>query len=121
MPRRRLSKDQLARQRLLGAERARRYRERHAANVYALEATAAIAAVDAALVDALIAEHVRLRDATGDRDAALPLRGIVRLARERLMADGMAELDAHAAVRERLRTGALSLPGDPAPRLLAAA
>lgn len=124
MPRR-LTKEQLARRRRLGAERARRYRERHAAAVYGLEAAAALAAVDSALVDALISIHVTARAATGDRDAPLPLRDVVRAARERLMADGMAATDAHAAVHERLRAGALSLPGDagpaPAPSLLAAA
>lgn len=114
MPRR-LIKDQLARRRLLGAERARRYRERHAATMWGLEAAAALATIDAAIVDALIAEHIRIRAATGDRDPALPLRDVVRAARERLVADGMPELDAHAAVRERLRVGALSLPGDVAP------
>ncbi|MGU3284699.1 hypothetical protein [Methylobacterium mesophilicum] len=115
MPRRRLSKEKLVRQRALGAERARRYRERHAAAVWSLEATAALAAVDAALVDALISVHVDARAATGDRNAPLPLRDVVRVARERLMADGMVETEAHAAVRERLRAGALSLPADPAP------
>lgn len=114
MPRR-LTKDQISRRRALGRERARRYRERHAATVWGLEAAAALAAVDGALVDALIAVHVGARAATGDRDAPLPLRDVVRAARERLMADGMPELDAHAAVRERLRAGALSVPADPAP------
>jgi hypothetical protein len=122
---RRLTKDQLLHRRALGRERARRWRERHAASVYALEAVASVAAVDAALVDALIAEHVRLRDDTGDCDASLPLRGIVRVAKERLLAEGMVETEAHSAVRERLRAGALTLPVDagpaPAPSLSVAA
>lgn len=100
------------RRRAQGRERARRWRERHAATVYALEAAASVSAVDAAIVTALIEEHLRLRGETGDRDVALPLRGVIRLAREILTEDGMEAVDARVAVHARLQAGAQTLQGD---------
>lgn len=97
--------------RALGRERARRWRERHAAAVYALEAAAAVSAVDAAIVTALIEEHLRIRSETGERDVALPLRGVVRLARELLQEEGLDEADARVAVQARLKAGAETSQG----------
>lgn len=108
----RLTKDQLERRRASGRERARRWKEAHVAEFRGLQVIAEQAAIDRALVDALIVVHLERRDASGDRDAPVALRDVVRTARELLAGDGtMPELDAHSAIRVRLRVGALTLPG----------
>lgn len=94
-----------------GRERNKRWREARASRLATLEAEADVAAVDAAVVSALVRLHVEAREATGHRDPALPLVDVVRRTRERLQEDGMDPATAREAVRERLRLGA---PPDPA-------
>lgn len=101
-----------------GRERNRIWREARADRLVTLQAAADVAAIDAALVAALVDRHIEAREATGRRDPALPLVEVVRLARERLQAGGMDPGAAREAVRERLRIGA---PADPAGTVSAAA
>ena len=101
-----------------GRERNRIWREARADRLVTLQAAADVAAIDAALVAALVDRHIEAREATGRRDPALPLVEVIRLARERLQAGGMEPAVAREAVRERLRLGA---PPDPAAAISAAA
>ncbi|SFM15941.1 hypothetical protein [Methylobacterium pseudosasicola] len=101
-----------------GRARNKRWRDARAGRLSTLEAEADVAAVDAAVVRALVRLHVEAREATGRRDPALPLVEVIRLARERLQAGGMEPAVAREAVRERLRLGA---PPDPAASVAEAA
>lgn len=101
-----------------GRARNRRWREARADRLVTLQAAADVAAVDAAVVSALVRLHVEAREATGRRDPALPLVDVVRRVREHLQAGGMDPAAAREAVRERLRLGA---PPDPAVTASAAA
>lgn len=93
------------RRRALGRVRAARWRERHAAEVSGLQSAAATASIDAAVVTSLIQLHVARREVTGARDVPLPLRDVVRAARDMLVSSGMSLEDANAAIRDRLRAG----------------
>lgn len=101
-----------------GRSRNRRWREARADRLVTLQAAADVAAIDAALVAALVDRHIEARESTGRRDPALPLVEVIRLARERLQEAGMEPAVAREAVRERLRLGA---PPDPAGTAAAAA
>lgn len=110
-----------------GRIRAQRWRDRHAVRIAELQASAeaaaslvveleaergraASAAVDDALVSALVAEHTALRERTGTREPALPLVSVIRAARARLQEDGMSEEEAKEAIRNRLRPALTAAP-----------